>query len=345
MSTTSNGQSQNRCLPATDAQWFALIESEIGVSAADASPEYVCDIARMHADQVISHVDGFDLNLDEINWHGSKRLKGLHGRYSYNDQTITLSLPSLRHNGWQELCCVVRHELVHAWQHQHDKREKGCDCHDLDSFERWIDPLKIWKTGPKVTDYRYIIQCTGCNNSWGYHRKCETIVDTIAGERHCSRCGSTSDAELIVHDQETGEILDEADDYGLLEEHEKRVAYLPTADRDVLGTRYFITFQGIGKRSAEELCQEFDWIHEMVDGRELADTVRNVVPAQYHDRLWAELRSFADWEVNEDNVVPRSRPDPDLYLNDGDRIAEADLPPLTVAEMTENNETDTLLFG
>ncbi|MFO7832591.1 MAG: SprT-like domain-containing protein [Halohasta sp.] len=65
-------------------------------------------------------LDGVDLAA--ITWETSTRAKRRHGRCSYDGQgrvTITLTEHTYERAGFEACKTTIRHELVHAWQYQH----------------------------------------------------------------------------------------------------------------------------------------------------------------------------------------------------------------------------------
>lgn len=327
-------------VPNTDSEWFALIEPYIDVTPEEATESDVLDIAQTHAEQVLARVDDLDLDPEaDMQWGASDRLKNNHGLCRPGPTPeIRLSLPSLRHNGWRALMQTVRHELVHAWQHKHDllpRQYGGDNSHEVESFERWLDPLSIRKTGPRtVTEYRYTIRCPHCNNQWGYHRMCKSIRQIVKGTRYCSNCGPESKGDLKVYD----------DDERLTEENlppkqttTNRRQYIflyndgPSQRRLVLDQKNqsfddvlewdprVITlkgFTGVGDRAREQLRDEIVKIDDILtDDGELREVVRNAVPSQFHDDLAEEVRetySTALEHRDEDDLdlFARARGDP-----------------------------------
>jgi len=290
--------------------WYGLIEPEIESSAEAANKEELLDVAKHHARQVVERVDEMDVDIEEeVEWSASKRMKGKHGvckSLSGGRSEIRLSMPSLRYNGWQEMMMVTRHELVHAWQNKHDKKEfkHGVDyAHDTESFERWIDVLDISKKGPQVTEYKYECRCTMCGEEWGYHRMGKGVRGLVRGMRYCSDCGPDSAGEVKVwRDGEvlTEEMISESDEDGF--DGDPVFLYNRTGNDDRRGLFYnpsdyewapetadFTDFYGIGEETAKELEGEFVMIDEMLDGDGLHERVRDAVPSQFVNGLAEQL--------------------------------------------------------
>lgn len=297
--------------------WFDLIRSEIESAADDADEAELLDVAKHHSRQVVDRIDEIDVDVDEeVEWSASKRLKGKHGvckSLGGGRSEIRLSIPSLRYNGWEKIMNTTRHELVHAWQNKHDKKEfkHGVDyAHDTESFERWIDVLDISKKGPQVTEYKYECRCTMCGSEWGYHRMCKSLRSLVNGTRYCANCGPDSKGEVEVRrDGEvlTEEMISESDGeeeefdgdrvflYNRAGDGDRRGLFYNAADYEWTPETADLTdFYGIGEEAAKELEGEFVMIDEMVDGDGLHERVREAVPAQFVDELAEKLQQRLD---------------------------------------------------
>lgn len=319
MSSTTD---QTGNVPNTDAEWFALIEPAIDIEPADATTEDLERIAKQHAGQVVDRVGAFNVDLDAIEWRASKQLKNYHGVFHSGNYRISLSLPSLRRNGWRAMLRTVRHELVHAWQHEHDKHDTdwGEDIHDIESFERWMSVLNIRKRGPaKTAEFRYRIQCTQCGRSWGKHRMCKSIRQSILGQRYCAACGPDSSGSLVVTDHDRGTLLTEDD---ISSSQNYRVFYSAFPETRASHTVELTSFPGIGPRTAEKIAPEYGHVEQMVDGLTLDDRLREIVADRFHDELWAEIRTYVDWEAEpgERSISGVTRPNPESYFEERERI-------------------------
>ncbi len=291
--------------------WYELIRPEIESDAEEASEEELLDVATHHARQVVDRVDEMDVDVkDDVEWSASKRLKGKHGvckPLSGGRSEIRLSIPSLRYNGWEKIMQTTRHELVHAWQNKHDKKDFkwGVDyAHDTESFERWTDVLDIEKRGPQVTEYKYRCRCTMCGSEWGYHRMCKSVRRLVRGHSYCSNCGPESKGEVIVKcrgEVMTEEMLSESDEdefdgdpvflYNRANVEDKsHLRYNPSDYEWAPETADLTDFYGIGDETARELSGNFVMIDEMVVDGELHETIREAVSAQFVDRLRDDLR-------------------------------------------------------
>ena len=110
------------------------------------------------------------------------------------------------------------------------------------------------------------------------------------------------------------------DCYDNLRWNEKTAKY-DRADKAYPKYKTLTDFPGIGKQGVIHIGPEFEYIDEMVNGLNLHETLSKTVPSQYHGQLWAEL-----WTYNAlasapsgDDIYTR-RPDPDLFLVDGERV-------------------------
>lgn len=307
--------------------WYGLIEPKIESSAEEASEEELLDVAERHARQVVERVGEMDVDVgEEVEWSASKRMKGKHGvckPLGEGRSEIRLSMPSLRYNGWEKIMNTTRHELVHAWQNKHEKKEfkHGVDyAHDTESFERWIDVLDISKKGPQVTEYKYECRCTMCGSEWGYHRIGKSVRGLVRGQRYCSDCGPDSMGEVEVHrDGEvlTEEMISESDEEGFDGDpvflynsanvkNNSALWHNPSNYTWAPETADLTDFYGIGEETARELEGEFVMVDEMVVDGELHERVREAVSTQFADDLAERLQKRLD------NV--REKRDGDLEL-------------------------------
>lgn len=300
--------------------WYELIQPKIEPSAEEASEEELLDVAKRHARQVVERVDEMDVNVEEeVEWSASKRMKGKHGvckPLAEGKSEIRLSVPSLRYNGWDRIMQTTRHELVHAWQNKHDKKEfkHGVDyAHDTESFERWMGVLDISKKGPQVTEYKYECRCTVCGSEWGYHRLGKSVRGLVHGHRYCSDCGPDSKGEVEV--RRDGEVLTEEllSEFDGEEEFDGDPVFLYNRAnvKDNSGLRYnpsdyewapktadLTEFYGIGTETAKALSGHFVMIDEMVTSDGLHERVHEAVSGQFVDELAEKLEEKLD-EVRE----------------------------------------------
>ena len=166
-----------------------------------------------------------DLDLECLAWATSTRARRKNGSCTYAEDgrcTVTVAEHVAERAGFAALEETVRHELVHAWQHQHDGAvaaiadgvpEVGVAGADTDaravrvepghgsSFRAWVDPLAL--EGRCAThyertpgDYAYVYECPSCGDWWGRHRLCKSVRQAAhgtagsAGYCYCVACDS-----------------------------------------------------------------------------------------------------------------------------------------------------------
>jgi predicted SprT family Zn-dependent metalloprotease len=189
---------ENIHLPQTAQDWAELTTSPLGLR--DQDRDYTSERLRRAA---IHHtkrvVELTDVTVDHslIEWKPHYSLKNAHGKHHIrgDGSLITLSLHSLASNGWVEMLQTVRHELIHAWQHQHDRWDDGTNqwerCHGS-SFEEWMDVLSVQKRGGDVgVNAKYLIRCPDCRAEWKRHRECKATRQTQQGQNWCGSCGES----------------------------------------------------------------------------------------------------------------------------------------------------------
>lgn len=152
--------------------------------------------ARRYANDVVFG-DEWPLSLDHVDlgavtFETSTRMKRRHGVCSTTGEgtcTIRLSQRTADRAGFEAIEETIRHELVHACQHQ-----EGETMGHGPSFERWVDPLEL--SGrcsehytPRPEDYAYSFHCSTCGFIGGRYRMCETVRAGIDDALRC-RCGS-----------------------------------------------------------------------------------------------------------------------------------------------------------
>lgn len=158
------------------------------------------DRARQYANDVIfreewsltpEHVD-----LSHVTFETSTRMERKHGVCSSDDagnSTIRLSEKTYERGGFEAMQETIRHELVHAYQHQ----TSGVDAGHGESFKRWVEPLDLsgrcsthYEKQPE--DYKYRFYCVdGCGFIGGRHRWSKAVRRAIRGNQYCSDCNST----------------------------------------------------------------------------------------------------------------------------------------------------------
>lgn len=182
-----------------------------------------------------------------VDWETSTRMRRKHGCCAYEGDRCSVRLGEhvLERAGFEGCEGVIRHELVHAWQHQHrgaravvgDDGARILDGGDapLDdgsaadgsrvvavepghgpSFHAWVDPLELSGrcSNPYERtreDYRYVLECPACGSWWGKHRLCESVRQAAhggvgpAGYRYCTDC------ETLLYLRAGERYLDHAD--------------------------------------------------------------------------------------------------------------------------------------
>ena len=155
--------------------------------------------ARQYANEVIfgdewpltaDHVD-----LSRVTFETSTRMQRKHGVCSSDgagNSTIRLSEKTFERAGFEAMEETIRHELVHAYQHQTSGVEPGHG----DSFKEWVGPLNLsgrcsthYDTQPE--DYKYRFYCLqGCGFIGGRHRWSKGVQRAIRGNLVCGECDS-----------------------------------------------------------------------------------------------------------------------------------------------------------
>jgi len=153
--------------------------------------------ARKYANEVINgetwpltpdHVD-----LQHVTFGTSSRMKRQHGVCSSEGSgrcTIRLSEETYERGGFEAIKETIRHELVHAYQHQ----TSGIDAGHGESFKEWVEPLDLsgrccthYETEPD--DYKYQFYCVnGCGFIGGRHRWSKAVRRAINGNLVCGNC-------------------------------------------------------------------------------------------------------------------------------------------------------------
>ena len=307
--------------PATDDEWFSLIEPEISSDPVDPDRDEVLRLAQGHARQVVVQT-GMDIELRSINWRVTRRLKKKHGYHRGSDpwrklSLVKLSLESLSANGWQRLMNTVRHELVHVWQYQHNQYNTDADstherCHG-DSFEQWMPVLDITKTGCAIQTKWQLI-CPACGRKVATERTRNRIAEAAAqlSSRSCEACG----VEYRLRRNGENFPLESLPDKPTVTDAQNHVflSHQPADDIPVESdwnpeTVRLTTLPGIGKRTASQIGGTLLMIEDLLteDATQLAAPVRDAVQAQHHDELYNHVL-----ELYEEARIARSEDDLDL---------------------------------
>lgn len=195
--------------------------------------------ARAYAGTVLEGdrwpLSAVDLSL--VDWETSAHARRRNGRCRYDSAercTISISRHVYEEAGFESCRETVRHELVHAWQHQHrGKRAVSTDDGAVlvdgppsadtftvepghgPSFKSWVGPLNLSGrcSSPYERvrgDYNYVAECPDCGEWWGRFRLCKTVRQAAhgrvgpAGYRYCTDC------ETLIHLRDGDLYLDHA---------------------------------------------------------------------------------------------------------------------------------------
>lgn len=200
--------------------------------------------ARSYGESVV-HGDGWpldnrDLDLSRIEWATSSRSRRRNGHCAYEyDGRCTITVAEHVYDRASFAACreTVRHELVHAWQHQHagetatvvdgdvprirdeasdDQRAVPVEPGHGPSFRAWVDPLDLegrcathYDQSPD--DYRYVFACPTCRDWWGRHRLCRSVRQAAHGREGSAGYCYCVDCESLVHLRTDGRYLTHGD--------------------------------------------------------------------------------------------------------------------------------------
>ena len=207
-STDHTTDTDQLSLPKSEARWAELTIDSLSLLNKDEhyTHDHLRDVAHHHAEQVVSRTD-LDVDLDLVDWKPTYALKNAHGKHHRRQgrSLITLSMHSLETNGWGKMLKTVRHELVHAWQYQHDRWDDGCNHWERShgsEFEQWMNILAVTKRGGRVgASAPFVVSCPDCSNEWEYHRECVTTKSTRYGQNCCPDCGKgTTQGRLELYE-------------------------------------------------------------------------------------------------------------------------------------------------
>lgn len=156
--------------------------------------------AREYANMVIDGEEWAltpeDVDLTKITFETSTRMQRQNGLFSVDqagNETIRVSEKTHNRAGFEAIRETIRHELVHAYQHQ----SANCKIDHGDSFTRWVDELDLsgrcsthYEVRPE--DYKYSFYCTGdCGFIGGRYRWSKAVRYAIDGYQVCAHCEST----------------------------------------------------------------------------------------------------------------------------------------------------------
>lgn len=297
---------RDQAVPASDDEWYNLIQPEIDVDPLDAEASDVIAVAKSHAEQVVERTN-LEVNLDRITWKATWELKAIHGYCKPTfgwTHLIKLSLLSLETNGWQRLMETVRHELVHAWQFQHDDynddAETDFDRSHGESFERWMPILNVHKRSSKIIA-TWTIECPHCGSVLQrlWKRRKHQIAEWVSKNESvfCREC--EEDVSEYTMRQEGERIdIDALSDVPTPTDEQRHVFLYNGGTEDgpiewQPRTVSLRTFPGIGDAKVVELGDDIQIIEDFLTetGDALTDRVHEVVSPQYHEDLLDEVQS------------------------------------------------------
>lgn len=211
--------------------------------------------ARAYGERVVTGdrwpLDEDDVDRERLTWATSTRAKRRHGNASYEDDgrvTITVSEHTYDRGGFDACEGTVRHELVHAWQHQRRgataivteagvveasyRGEHGCrpdvrcERHESErsdavrvstghgeSFTAWTEPLDLdgrcsSRYEKTPADYTYVYECPECGDWWGKHRLCKSVRQAAHGDEGPTGYRYCTGCEAQVHLRSGDEYLE-----------------------------------------------------------------------------------------------------------------------------------------
>lgn len=181
-----------------------------------------------------------DLDLGRIEWATSTRARRKNGSCAYEAHgrcTVTVAEHVSERAGFEACEETIRHELVHAWQHQHagnvaivgdgppevrvTGKDAGADGGSAvpiepghgPSFRAWVGPLDLdgrcrspYERTPD--DYAYVFECPRCGDWWGRHRLCKSVRQAAHGTAGSAGYCYCVDCEALVHLRADGRYLD-----------------------------------------------------------------------------------------------------------------------------------------
>lgn len=178
-----------------------------------------------------------DLDLGRVSWATSTRARRTNGSCTYEEGgrcTVTVAEHVAERAGFAACRETIRHELVHAWQHQHagesatvgdgapeiggdeDARTVRVEPGHGPSFRAWVDPLDLegrcaahYERTP--ADYAYVYACPTCGDWWGRHRLCPSVRQAASGRAGAAGYRYCVDCESLVHLRADGLYLEHGD--------------------------------------------------------------------------------------------------------------------------------------
>lgn len=157
--------------------------------------------------------NGYELPVDlsKITIRVSNKMTSASGYYSPKNNRrglVKISGRLMEKADWDDVQETIRHELVHAWQHQTKEwPRKGITGSKWTwhgpSFTQWERKLDISvrADAPAEQEYKYEIYCPDCGMIGGKQRKCKSLRQIInKGKRRCGSCGPSTQGDLWVEE-------------------------------------------------------------------------------------------------------------------------------------------------
>lgn len=157
-----------------------------------------------------------DVDLEKVTFETRTRAKRRHGVFEEQGDgysTIGISQHTIENADWENVKETIRHELVHAWQHQHKGERAELPNGDVvkdigvghtGSWYQWEDLMDVQRLNNhydrEPDDYRYILGCSECGDWIGRFRLSNLVREVAQGKRRCDSCG----ALLYLFDPDTG---------------------------------------------------------------------------------------------------------------------------------------------
>lgn len=194
--------------------------------------------ARAYGEAVVSR-DRWPLSavdISKVTWARSTRMRRRNGVCDYGEGgrcTVSIGAHVYERGGFEACREIIRHELVHVWQHQHAGevvlvadgvprlRTDADDGIRVEpghgpSFRAWVDPLDLEGRCSRPyrrhrADYDYVFECPDCGEWWGRHRLCTSVRQAACGRFGTDGYRYCADCETLVYLRAAGRYLAHAD--------------------------------------------------------------------------------------------------------------------------------------
>lgn len=205
------------------------------------------------------------LDLGRVTWATSTQARRKNGSCTYGEDgrcTVTVAAHVADRAGFAACRETIRHELVHAWQHQHagevatvddgpprvgdgdaDGRTIRIEPGHGPSFRAWVDPLDLEGRCAAHyertrADYAYVYECPGCGDWWGRHRLCKSVRQAAHGTVGPGGYCYCVDCDALVHLRAGDEYLDHGphDDDAIRAFADGEAAGVPTTPMECLSS-------------------------------------------------------------------------------------------------------------